>query len=247
MFEELIDKCQRVMQGLENGLSACLESIPLLVRQEINTRATRQLDSTKSEYLNALSSGYEGDIYVVELKEEAKLANMLEKGCSEFDLKVGLLKSPKAKMSKQGNKYIHVPMPQNKTGRDATTDKGQALQTKIRAALERPSFAKAKIALRPDGTVSSMEQVISSDPETQGLYRVRKFASMEAYKAGGRPHSTQHVLFRTVSENSKPGSWQHPGLRAQNILGQTQQWCDSVLPEMLASIIDESLKKALTQ
>lgn len=141
---------------------------------------------------------------------------------------------------------MSIPIPHTKTGRAATTDEGKRIQTKIREALKKPTFGGAKLSVNPDGTIASMEQLVSSDPELKGLYRVRRYASSEAYKSGQRPKSSQFVLFRTMSEkpNAK-GKWEHPGLRRLNAFGDLQVWVDTVLPGMIADIMDQAIKESL--
>jgi hypothetical protein len=246
MIKEVVDQLQKVVTGLERGVSAAMEALPLLVRQEISARAQNKLDSTYQEYMNAVSVGYEGSILVVELDSQSKLANMLELGADAFSMKEGHLQSPKAKTSAQGWKYISIPIPQTKTGRKAKTESGQAIQDKIRAALERPSFGAPKVSVRPDGTVSSTEKLLTDDPSVKGLYRVRKYGQADAFRAGDRPLSSQFVLFRTISNRpDAKGQWQHPGFRPLNIFRDVESWGRTSLPDILSEIIDKAVAEAL--
>jgi hypothetical protein len=246
MIKEVVEQLQRVVTGLERGITAAMEVMPILIRQEISTRAQNNLDSTYQEYMNAVTAGYEGTTLVVELDPKSKLANMLELGADAFSMKEGHLKSQKAKTSAQGFKYMSIPIPQNKTGRNAKTESGQAIQAKIRAALERPSFGAPKLSVRPDGTLSSSEKLLTDDPDVKGLYRVRKYGTPDAYKTGARPLSSQFVLFRTISNNpAAKGQWQHPGFRPLNIFQDVEAWSRSTLPDILSDIIDKAVQEML--
>jgi hypothetical protein len=246
VLSDIIKQLNKLIQGFETGITNVANALPLLVRQEFAAQANKKLDSTRDAYMNALTIGYSSTVLVVELDRESWIANSVETGCSAFDMKQSHLQSQKAKMSQRGYKYMSIPLEQTKTGKRSGTEAGQALQDKIREALKRPNFTLSSVDSRKDGTVAVTEAIQTADPAVRGLYRVRQYGSMDSYKMGGRPKSSQFVLFRTMSENPDSKSkWEHPGIQPANIFADVQGWVDAVLPDVINKIMDESISRAL--
>lgn len=246
MLEEVLDGLRKIVTGLENGIAAVATAAPLLIHQQIATKAHQKLDSTYDEYMNSIAEEFEANgVLVIKINEKDWLANSLEQGVDQFDMKTRLKTSQKVKVSKKGNLYMSVPIPQNKTGRDAKTDKGAELQAKIRAALSSPKFATPKVTVRKDGTISVLEKVITSDPAASGLYRSRRYGSSDEFRNGVQPKSSTFVLFRTMSNAPGSAQWIHPGIKGAFIFPSVQSWVDSTLPSILTSIIDKAVSDAM--
>jgi hypothetical protein len=246
MLMQIAEYLSKVLDGMEQGISRVANALPVLVRQEVTAKANQKLDSTRDDYLNALKTHYSQSVLVVELDADNWIANAVETGRTAWDMRSTHLKSPKTKISRMGYRYMHIPVPQTKTGTKTKTQAGMELQDKIREALKRPSFAPPKAQTRRDGTVAVSEAIMSADPEVQGLHRIRRYADSEAWKSGGRPLSSQFVLFRTMSENPASRSqWAHPGIRAANIFQDVQRWSDTILPMIVEKIIDDAILESL--
>ena len=71
--------------------------------------AKANLHSSRNEYLNAIQVGERGRFTgVAYLNPAAWLPNAIETGATAFDMKVGMLKSSKVKMGKNGP-YLTIP------------------------------------------------------------------------------------------------------------------------------------------
>ena len=123
------------------------------VRTEMTKLAKSKFaTSTASKYIKGLSDPVLEAEYQVMFALEGWLPVSLEDGVDSFDMKPGLMRSPKVKISKSGKKYMNIPV--------------------FKAAFSNPY--------------------------------------LKAVKASA---------FRTVTENSHPNSWIHPGLDARNLFG----------------------------
>lgn len=244
MLDQLTDGLNKLIKGLERAMEVCAETAPLLLRQEILTRARRRLDTSYEEYRGALDIHFEGDtVLVCELDPESWLANAVEQGADPWNMKEQFLRSPRARRSKRGFRYMRLAIPKDKQGGHAS-DRPESidLQQKIRQALERPTFGPTKVRPGPDGTVGVTEKVTSG--QVGGLYRVRRFANMEEFKGRGPARATQYVLLRTVSDNPLArGKWDHPGIKAARIFPEVERWAESILPDILEKMIDDTVQK----
>lgn len=79
--------------------------------QQLEQEAHNALHQTRRRYIQNVkvvdSGRMEGTVMLDYSKD--KLIQMLEEGASPFDIKKGLLNSPKAKIGRKGGKYITVP------------------------------------------------------------------------------------------------------------------------------------------
>lgn len=249
LFSE-IDKARKFADALEQGLHKFIGAVPALINQQIRALAQKNLNTTFDAYMDAISVRMEQYVLVVSLDPDNWLANAVESGVGEFDMKEGLLKSPKAKMSAKGHRYMHVPMSKSKNASPGT-EKGQQMQQKILDALNTKRFGASKI--RPVGAgrpeVTEIQEV-NPGGDLGGLYRIRQFESAQSYIEKKQKPTWQYVLFRTVSENpeSKTGAtWQHPGIKAQKLFPEAEKWAVQTLPAILETFIEQEYINSLSK
>lgn len=88
---------------------------------DLKINAGRVLHSTKDQYFEAITI----DAGTVTLDTERFIVGMVENGVPSFDMKPGFLKSPKVKVSKNGSRYMVIPISNTSNGkynwRDQTT------------------------------------------------------------------------------------------------------------------------------
>ena len=103
---DALDKILKIKKKLE-------EAIAIELRDKIASKASNALFSTKNDYMEDLSTnGSE-----ILLNTSRFTTAMVEEGVPSYDMKPGLLASPKAKVSKNGQRYIAVPVSKFKQGR----------------------------------------------------------------------------------------------------------------------------------
>ena len=100
-----LDSLANISQQVEEGAKEIVSSIKGMIPSVgIRDRSGKLSDAIKYEMRGSLHA----KIFVN--AKVAPYAAYLEDGYSPFDMKKGLLKSPKAKTSKEGYKYINVPI-----------------------------------------------------------------------------------------------------------------------------------------
>ena len=174
-------------------------------------------------YAEAISVKDNGTTFTVEADGSNKFVNFTEQGIRSFSIKDGLMKSDKAKMSSEGVRYIHVPMPV-KTPSKA----GQGESTASRFGGREMTEEAYKI-VKSGGKFSGP---LKSGQEISGLSK---------YKSAQRHE--QYGIFMTVSENSK--GWQHPGVPAtkvyQKVLDEVNKNIAIALDGFCKAIVREAL------
>lgn len=255
---EILNYAAEVVQSVERSVEQFQAALPGLAKQQMRAIIDRapedkKLKTTKLAYLDALDAHFSEDgILVVELDSNNWLVNALEQGVDGWDMKKTHLQSPKAKISKEGFRYLRIPLGKSKNA-EPNTDKAKRIQEKIRQILVKPRYEPLKMRdyhLRPDGSVhvlsrvTSKNPVLANDPDLSGFYRVQKFASVQEKCGGKPPKKTSYLMFRTISE--KPGledKWQHPGLEKREFLRELQKVMDNVAETFFEEILDRELEK----
>jgi hypothetical protein len=248
-LEEMAKNINKMLTGLESGLTAAVKQSPLWIRQEFASQARQKLSTSLDTYLMALFVGFEDNVLIAELDETDWLANAVESGAEPFDMRKTLLKG-KVKTSKAGWKYKSIPIQKKPNAKRPGTEKGQDIHDRLVSALKDPVFVLKSSKGMGDATVN-MEKLVTSDPKLQGLYRVRKFKSMQDASRNKDFLSSQFVMFKTISNNpaslAKGGqpSWQHPGITGVNIFDSVQSWIDSTLPDLFNTTVKQHLEAAM--
>jgi hypothetical protein len=247
LFEK-IKLMQQFGQAIQTGLEQTISALPALTKQQIAVKARNKLHSTLDEYLDAVKMNVIDDIFIVELDKESWIANAVELGVSGFDMKKGMFNSPKAKISKEGFKYVHIPMSKDPKREASThgTDKSQYYQRILDHVMRKPKFNRHQVKSNMDGSVTEIQKLITDEPEMQGLYRSRKFTSADKFHAGKGGSKFQYVLLRTVSEkNSAEGKFVHPGITAANIFKDLERDIHMIFETLLDKNIQENLRDIL--
>lgn len=245
-FFKDLEKIQNFGRAIQNGLEKSIQMLPILTRQHMETVAKRKLHSTLEPFMEGVSMYAENYVFVVELEKDNWLANAVEMGISGFDMKKGLLSSPKARIGKQGQRYLRVPMTKdpNRSAETMGTEKSQEYQKLIQHVMRKPKFSSSQIKSQHDGSVIEMQKLITDEPKLQGYYRGRKFSSASDFFSGNKKGKNfQHVMFRVVSEfPSKTGAtWEHPGIKPANIFKDVER----DLPQLFETLLDGSIQSEL--
>ena len=252
---------QSYIDALSRALDATAFMLPGLVQQEIETQAKNKLSTTRDAYISALSVRMDDYVLIMEIDDKNWLACAVEKGASSFDMNQGLLKSPKAKVSKSGYRYMSIPMGKEAGGKAGPSDRSKEIQRKINEVMKRPSFKADKMGsinkfhtkfggqytpgIYPGGAIVQSQRIDTADPDISGLYRTRIFSNSEEFyqkQASKKGMPQWHlVMFRTISENPLSKHWIHPGITGINLLKQTESWTWGIVERLL----DENIKQEL--
>lgn len=226
--------------ALESGVERFIDSLPIVIRQNIDRRAKGKLHSTYDQYMSSVNIKNQENLLVVELDPDDWLSNAVESGIEPFDIKQGVLNGPKAKTSKKGYKYAVIPMGK-KNDAHSGTQKGQFYQDAINKVLEKPSFGLSNFKFSSSGAVSETQKVLTSDPMLGGFYRTRVYPDAPALQSSAKP-KWSYVLFRMMSNNPAAVSkWEHPGITAANIFKETERWINGNIDRLLDDMIQSEL------
>lgn len=239
-LQRTVQYLQELSDALTRATSQFIGAVPVLTKQHMERLATQKLNSTRQDYIDALKVKLDGTILVVELDPENWLANAVETGIDGYDMKATHLKSPKARLSKKGFRYMRIPMSKSKEGKGGPSPQGQALQTRIREVLmNKPAFGLMRTKTLMDGRVIEQQKLnTAQDPLLKGFYRMRSYDSFDDFHRNKNSRKPwQYVLFRTMSENPMQRSqWKHPGIKPVHIFRDTERWLEEAVPALAESV-----------
>lgn len=209
-----------INQACENARQEITDMAYSRVAQAMETAilgAQSILKTTCEEYINALY--VDDDMHIAIEQDKA----YLESGYAPREMLDDLLASPKAKVSKEGDRYIKVPI-----GADKHTD--------VRGAIERRA---SELFSKGSGKASG-----------RTLADMAKEMHSLAAKANPVQPSSGPIEFRVASENqdnrwkyNAEQPWVHPGFSGVNQLQTINMQLDSDLREQAAFIIRNEVDK----
>lgn len=219
-----------ILKELENLLDFVEKSSSITATElyrKIVEIANKELNSTKLQYVRGLRVEENGGDFTVKLN--GFIPNAIEDGVSEFDMKPALLNSPNAKIGKNGKKYIKIPF---EFGNKNSVNIYNILPSSIENVLDSmnigDSLSGDKIP-EPFNKPSTREAV-GKFAEYQR--KVSIYENLIKTSGGGK-------TFRTVSENSDPMAFIHPGIKKRGIVDKAvaQLSIDKKIDDMLDKII----------
>ncbi len=218
-------------------------AIPALIELMVNETEDYWISKAASiggwgeKYAKAIKSDFSGETGEVFLDESAldktsnrplfMFAMMVEEGVKSWSIKDALLKSDKAKIGKDGIKYIIVPFPvatpkKKGTGKSLSSFGGREMSKEMHDILK----SGGKVS---SGSLQSGQRKISALGLTQ--YNTQKYHS-------------QYGLFRRVYEKSK--GWQYPNKSPQPVFQSVKQYVDKRMAEVMAEFCKAVVREALS-
>jgi hypothetical protein len=215
--------------------------------------AQERLGTSSEIYVNGLRQAEsfamkEGTGTSYEISLVGTMPNNFEYGMQPFDMKAvrpGWLGGSKAKTAKDGSKYVVIPFRHSATSqRFAYTGKAAAapdLKGQMRKAVRDYGLDR----MTRTGTGQVVRGVTARIPNNapvhsylKGMVRTQTPTSGTT-KSGQQRGSSTLNTFRVMSTKSKSGSWQHPGLKAANLLPEVESWIDSQLGNIIETILGD--------
>jgi hypothetical protein len=244
-----IDYLRQYGKALHDGVHRWAEMLPIITKQHIRQKSRHKLNTTFEHYNKAVKTKMQDYVLVVELDADDWLANAVETGAGQFNMKEGLLKQG-FKISKKGHRYRVIPIAKRDEPDESKwggTDKQRDYQKRIQEVLKKPMFGITKHKKVHDGRVFEYQKVHTHDTLLQGFYRTRAFESVEDFHAGRKKPQWGFVLFRMVSDNpASKAKWDHPGIKPVHIFRETQQWLEEAAEQLLDSMLSSEIE-ALNQ
>lgn len=216
------------------------------------TEARNKLKKSRSQYLRAIQIDSRGPfVGVAYLNPASWIANAVEIGADAFDIKQGLLNSPKAKTSSKGSRYITVPFrfatPQ--AIGDNELFSGIMPEDIYRAAMNQQKLADSdqgskglKLADIPSQYQIPKSAALRKDVKHTQFQIAQGTKMTSIYEGLQREASgSGWVNFRRVSDNSEEDSFQHPGIEPRDLATHALSGLD--IPHIVDLSIDNFLSK----
>lgn len=156
-------------------------------------------------------------------------AKMMEEGVQTWSIKDALMKSDKAKIGKDGVKYIIVPFPvatprKKGSGHKSSYFGGREMSGEIH------KLVKAGLRAPEGSTVTVTTSHKTSEVSIEGLTRYNS-----------RTRHSQYGIFRRVTAKSK--GWQYPSVAATPIYPKVKQYVDKRIGEILEQYCRDLVKE----
>lgn len=261
MFRFEIDSAQ-VEAALEAVQTVPDELMPLLLEQagvwaygQIQEQANALLDSTRARFLEDVSPpALEGDSVVINFGD---FASQIESGYPSFDMKPGLLKGRPYAVIRFRQKWpeadwgsgrgFGTPISRHqleRTSKEEATRLGRSLLRHLKALEEDFSRSRSRRVTRATKGVTSkkfedMPHLVSKrgrvsvSPAFEGIRREQ----IRKNRVGPGGSRIEYAIYRTVSENSDPESWIHPGYEGLHVLPDLQRELQSQVDQMARGIL----------
>lgn len=244
MAQGLGKNIETLAYEVEQDLQAAIEGIANAAYSKIVMGAQEKLNSTRVDYLNALSFDKIGELdYIISLKDDG-IVNALEVGAPGYNLTDKLLKSqarvsagprvgqPWVQQGKNG-KYAHVPnqhRPYAKNSKSSSLKLVLEKVTVFNAQGLRQSILKTfKDA---SGKIIEGKAAVAKGP-VSNLFNLTKYQYIHGSETNQRV-SSLYYTFRTTSENGT--AWWHPGFKGLHLFAEAEKWVEAEIQRVLASL-----------
>jgi hypothetical protein len=229
---------------VDTMLDNVVKGITARYAQTLEVTVQNSLHSTRQIFCNSIKVIDTGRLMgQVMIDYSNKLVEKLEEGSAPFDMKSSLLSSPKAKVSKNGTRYITVPFRQGVPGTigDSTAFSGTmpedvyavAKKMQSKQSLSFNDLPKDYQQLKSREKIESgdtlFEKYVHKSPIYQGLTKTTDTVT----------NQNSYHTFRRISEKSNPNAFIHPGFQAHDFMGKTLQ--NFQIDKIAGNLIDEQL------
>ena len=214
-----------------NMAKMVLNDVTQLILRNWMAFARKELRSTRLEYTRSLRIIEKGQ-FTNQIVLMGKLPNMVEQGVSAFDMKIGLLNSPKVKYTKNGKPYITVPFRWGvpTTSGDAGVFSG-ILPLPVYKAVKNKQVKSGgaktggRIHIPSPYDVRKTRKAVGNFPSYQ--HKNSLFSGMKGITGQyEKSNQSQYKTFRRVSLNSAKNSWIHSGIKARKLAEKALKQAD---------------------
>lgn len=244
-LKDLGHDIDNMRQEIQDKAKVALQILASQVYGFIVQEATTSLKSTKDIFMQNLTGPTEaGDnIWVVGLKKEAE---WIEEGYAAYDMLPGLLKGPKAKVSKSGKKYTVIPFKHNRPQSQSSRAQAQ-LASYVKNELKQRGLDKVQKG--PDGRplhgkVASLNITGPGTPQSRHgtplLSGLTIYQTVHQTKSGKDKVRRDVMTFRVASESQQgSGKWFNKGYEGGHIFTKVQGQVDAAWDKMIQELLRE--------
>lgn len=216
---------------VESYRTTILLSLIAAAHGEVGRLVAANLHTMRLTYMQGIESSSPSDVKskgIAWMELVGKMPNMLENGCSGWDLRETLLmKNPKRKQSKDGLFYAFIPFTHKAPGGfngmpQAIYDKAKQLAPTVGAPGTPTKWGDSL----PSGLAPKAKEHHVTDLY-DGMYRMAK-----TYAAATQG---QYKTFRTISQRN-PVGWMHPGFRPRGYFGMAKDFVESIADAIVSGV-----------
>lgn len=211
----------------------------------LNEQIDKKLHKTKQAYRQSLSFEYLNDfnaVFILSGKDGlGKLALMMERGATPFDMKQSFLVSSKAKTGKDGKRYFTVPFKHATSTAiaESSTFSNKMVQQAQLIAKKQPGVPVSFKQLPSELQERGIRKSVSRGGITSPTYEHKTPIFQGLVKSVNTQHSG-YFTFRRVSEKNAD-SWFHPGFEEYNLMGKALSGLESEIGRIVSSAKEEFL------
>lgn len=164
----------------------------------------------------------------------ALIAKDLEDGRGPWDMKPMLLNGPKARVSKNGIRYNTIPFRHGASSNYSTNSNAMSMPKRIyQQARELKASVRQGNAMKWGGRLPATGTP-GQNPTTGNQHKHDLYEGMvRIEKTYEKATQSKYLTFRTVTSNSDPLSWWHPGYQAHHIAEGVTNFCRPVVEGMV--------------
>lgn len=256
--EEIVKPFTTDIETIRNITQTVVEGVSWALYNEIRNNANKTLKKTRGVYLRNLQQPNIGPLSGT-ITLTGALPNMIEQGATAYDMKQGFLNSKKAKIGKNGGKYLTIPFRWATAGSLGENEAfSGVMPTEIQALVKNLKSGRTQFA-EPQSV--SGEGLKLPTTSTFGKVLTRKaFSDIKSKKTFGsythkapihqgiikqtsayeNAFQSQYMSFRRISLNSDKNSWIHPGLTAKEFFEKSMESLQ--IDTVVSNIVDRELE-----
>lgn len=234
--EDLGLTLENITDEIARDLVSAVHNLAANTYSKVVELASQRLHGTRQQYVDALHITQEKEgVWVVYLDPDV---NHLEDGYDTFNMLPKLAMGPKSKVSKDGHRYVVIPMRQRMAPLDPTNAKQADLASRLKSLSTMRKWDKVRAGISGKTgkytTVERMQHSADDHPYIKGLTRIREYATPKSKE----PISSAYFTFRTASTKQDASKhWVHPGFKGAKIWPDLERWVDLELNQILVDFV----------
>lgn len=246
-FDRILAQVEGDVAQIQQELEESVETLALSAHAKVSELAAERLHSRLhiwQQYFTIENSfeKVDNNTYVITIPKELL---WIEDGQQAHSMLPALLSSPKAKVAKDGSRYIVVPFKHNKPPTKQPLF-AQQVTKELRSKLRRIGVPYGKMETDQHGRplLGKLHSFNFGGPKrpqwtSPVLDGVRIYQKMVKDRRGKDTVQRDIMTFRVASSKHFGLKWEHPGLPGEKFLVQVQHWAEQewetkVVPEILA-------------
>lgn len=168
---------------------------------------TGDLRTTLTAYQEAMDVREDGGNLVFVVRDQPRIARMVELGATPWDLRDTVLRGPNVKISRKGKKFVSVPF--GHSTRLIRARGGSAVERLARSLKPYPGPGHERL---PPGMAEKLDPYHVTDPLDSLVRKIRPPPE----------RGSKYMTWRTISEAGRP--WIHPGIHSRHFMRRVLEY-----------------------